>query len=141
MTLFLFRYHCMNTALIMISTWVQFVNPELDLEEGSIGIKIVGQSNKRIDSVSPCTSMQIPNLMWLKNSLPLPMFAWMPSTENIFMCFIHQLLDDSLLWKESWAKTDKKCKIWDLRGCLGHKTIGSDLIPILSTHQSWSYNC
>ena len=35
-----FRYHCRNTALIMISAWVQFVNPELDLEEGSIGQKI-----------------------------------------------------------------------------------------------------
>ena len=56
----------MNTALSMISAWVQFVNPELDLKEGTIGIKIVGQGNKRIDSDSPCISMRIPNLIWLK---------------------------------------------------------------------------
>ena len=43
----LFRYHCMNTTLSMISAWVQFINHELDPKEGTIGMKIVGQGNKK----------------------------------------------------------------------------------------------
>ena len=48
---------------------VQFVNPELDLKEGTIGIKIVGEGNKRIDPDSPCISVRISNLIWLSKFL------------------------------------------------------------------------
>ena len=46
MTVFLFRYHSMNTALSMTSAWVQFVNPELSLKEGTIGIKYKAIKNR-----------------------------------------------------------------------------------------------
>ena len=110
----------MNTALIMISACVglQLVNPELDLEEGSIGIKIVGQSNERIDSDSPCISMQIQNLIWLRKFLVFEKFT---STSNVCMDALNSEICSCVLYinhgmthcckKESWAKMDKKCKI------------------------------
>ena len=46
----LFRSHCMNTTLRMISAQAKSVKPDLDLKEGTIGIKVVVQGNKRKDS-------------------------------------------------------------------------------------------
>ena len=77
-----FRYHCINTALSMINAWVQFVDHELGLKEGTIGIKIVVQGNKRINSDSPCISMGIPNLIWLKKFF---VFEKLASTSNVCM--------------------------------------------------------
>ena len=47
----------MNTVLSLISAWVNCVKPELDVKLGTIGIKVVGQGNKIIDSESPPMSM------------------------------------------------------------------------------------
>ena len=102
----------------MISAWVQFINPELELKEGTIGMKIVGQGNKRIDSDSPCTSVRIPNLMWLRKYL---VFEKLASTSNVCMdtlnrvhihVFYNQLLDDTAVRKKAGQrKMDKKYKI------------------------------
>ena len=56
----------MNTVLSLISSWVNCVNPELDLKVATIDIKVVGQDNKIIHSECPPISMHIPNLIWVR---------------------------------------------------------------------------
>ena len=86
----------------MKSAFVDCENPELDLKEATIGMKVAGQGNKiQTLNLYQC-GMHIPNLIWLRKFFLFEKLAsasnatWMPSTEYTFMCFILQLLDFSI---------------------------------------------
>ena len=110
-------------------------NPELDLKEGTIGIKIVGLGNKRMDSNSPCISMRIPNLIWLRKLL---VFEKLATTSNVCMDALNRVHIHVFIHCCKKRVGQKWIKMQNLsfERLSWPKTIGSDLIPaMLLTYQ------